>query len=787
MGTERDINVRVRVKDDGSIVLESIGDTGEKSFDKVKNSSDKATESVGLLNRNVGDLVKGFVLAELAMDAARAIMREFKDEALRGFDAVEDFNLSVASMTGFMTTFSEKAAEGDLASAFAEANAYAKELIPTLEVMDAKTIATGRDLKVIVETMMMYGTVIDVNNQKQVEGLLNITNVLKMITTGQNQDIQLRQEINALMAGQLRMTDRLPKLLSAIDPQLEEHLKLWKEEGNLIENVGALLEGFGESTDLISMTWTAIGSTMETVHTRVLRGGMLPVYDDILDLATATNRMFMDQDGNLTDIAETLQTAIKVGWIDTKNAVEIVYNLVVGFETPLSLAGDLVIMIADGWGMVLAVVEPLTAHIGDLIASMFEGVKMTAHWADGIYRLFAFDFKGSKAKMAEAEAAFWKGGELAGKAFSVSWVDEVNANLDEYFAAKRKGPAKDGKAGAPKMAPPPPEDTGDSGVTFGPDTLKEAARNYGLLGQEIWSYQEDIVKRGEELKKEQARTAIDLAKQEMAGWEKTQKSITEITRAALPEQERAIHDVHQAYADLSAQAEQLYIIGEISKDVADQLHENLAVRMNEDLDEIANKGKKTFSDDLKTAITGWGSDFSAELTDLVWQADTSFGDIALSYGRMLTQMIIQEAWVNPAIASFSQGSIFSTVAGIFGGGRATGGPVTPNTMYEVTEDGVPELLTVGNNTYLMMGGQGGHVTPPFSAAPGAGPNGSGGMSFIFQNTFQVTATGSGPSKNDNGAAQQASQEIGRLLQNQMRAFVVKEHHPGGLFDQLRKS
>lgn len=51
----------------------------------------------------------------------------------------------------------------------------------------------------------------------------------------------------------------------------------------------------------------------------------------------------------------------------------------------------------------------------------------------------------------------------------------------------------------------------------------------------------------------------------------------------------------------------------------------------------------------------------------------------------------------------------------FGGGRATGGPVSQGTFYEVNEK-ENELLTVGGRTYLMMGADDGHVTPT-SAAP----------------------------------------------------------------------
>ena len=49
-----------------------------------------------------------------------------------------------------------------------------------------------------------------------------------------------------------------------------------------------------------------------------------------------------------------------------------------------------------------------------------------------------------------------------------------------------------------------------------------------------------------------------------------------------------------------------------------------------------------------------------------------------------------------------------------------GGPVSRGSMYEVNERG-PELLSVGDRTFLMMGGKDGRVTPNGGSGPGRGP------------------------------------------------------------------
>lgn len=77
------------------------------------------------------------------------------------------------------------------------------------------------------------------------------------------------------------------------------------------------------------------------------------------------------------------------------------------------------------------------------------------------------------------------------------------------------------------------------------------------------------------------------------------------------------------------------------------------------------------------------------------------------------------------------GNLAGDVASWFGGGRADGGPVSPYTAYQVNERGTPELLSVGSKTFLMMGAQGGHVTPTPSGR-------SGGMQVINNISVQPT-------------------------------------------------
>ncbi|MBF0453626.1 MAG: phage tail length tape measure family protein [Magnetococcales bacterium] len=90
-------------------------------------------------------------------------------------------------------------------------------------------------------------------------------------------------------------------------------------------------------------------------------------------------------------------------------------------------------------------------------------------------------------------------------------------------------------------------------------------------------------------------------------------------------------------------------------------------------------------------------------------------------------------------------SIGGWVGGLFGGGKASGGPVEAGRFYEVAEQG-PELLSTGGRHFLMMGNQSGHVSPnPSSsstASAGSAPSSGGEQpALTIKPTVYINAPG----------------------------------------------
>jgi len=52
-------------------------------------------------------------------------------------------------------------------------------------------------------------------------------------------------------------------------------------------------------------------------------------------------------------------------------------------------------------------------------------------------------------------------------------------------------------------------------------------------------------------------------------------------------------------------------------------------------------------------MSGWASGFSNTLNEMVWNADTAFDEIAKSFAKMVTQMVLQSQIIEPLIGGIS--------------------------------------------------------------------------------------------------------------------------------------
>lgn len=160
---------------------------------------------------------------------------------------------------------------------------------------------------------------------------------------------------------------------------------------------------------------------------------------------------------------------------------------------------------------------------------------------------------------------------------------------------------------------------------------------------------------------------------------------------------------------------------------------------------------KGYYEELTGAATDYAKLAGENIQNLLgdWLAnglDGSFKKILASFLQMLLKMEAQAAAANIMTLITGKGvgggspigSIFGKIFdGIFGvsGTRENGGSVSPNSLYQVNENG-PELLSVGGRDYLMMGGAQGYVTPN-AANLDTPKRQAGGITIVNQTTGRI--------------------------------------------------
>ena len=144
---------------------------------------------------------------------------------------------------------------------------------------------------------------------------------------------------------------------------------------------------------------------------------------------------------------------------------------------------------------------------------------------------------------------------------------------------------------------------------------------------------------------------------------------------------------------------------------------------------------KKAADEMTAAFSGWANSFASDLNDIAWGADVSFKNIATSFGKMITQMMIQKALVEPFIKSLS-GAGTSFLSGLF----SSGSEYVPG-AYGMADGGVirEPIFGIGQSGQTYNFGEGGKPEFVIPADKMGGSN----LNFTMAVTVQAIDSKSG--------------------------------------------
>lgn len=167
----------------------------------------------------------------------------------------------------------------------------------------------------------------------------------------------------------------------------------------------------------------------------------------------------------------------------------------------------------------------------------------------------------------------------------------------------------------------------------------------------------------------------------------------------------------------------------------------------------------------------------------------SFSSLATSILADLARIEIRKAEAGLiSMAASALGDYFGpSTIGTVGAGHAGGGPVSPGGLYPVNELG-PELLSSGGRDYLMMGNQGGTITPNNKLGamihPSAGASGGG-----IQVNTNITLSDHGARSETSGDSSATGRALADMVNSQVKFVLTRELRQGGILwsQQMRGS
>ncbi|WP_277761500.1 phage tail tape measure protein [Pseudomonas sp. A34-9] len=323
------------------------------------------------------------------------------------------------------------------------------------------------------------------------------------------------------------------------------------------------------------------------------------------------------------------------------------------------------------------------------------------------------------------------------------------------------------------------------------ETLRDQGRR-AAAGIGLGDRQRDLMNQQNGIDDRFNQQKLDLANQYGDG--SRGMSLDEYTQklAALKATQQDLHDTVQANYDEMTVAQGDWTAGassawqnylESAQNVAGQTKSLLTNAFSSAEDALASfaiNGKFSFSDFTKSVL--------ADMAKIATRQATSQGLSALFGIAASAAGSYFGGGGGNGLAAGSAGAVSSDLGasqagytGIdFSGYRAAGGPVAPNSLYEVNELG-PELYNEGGRSFLMTGANGGSVTP---LTTGGGPalaamSGGGGNTYNFPVAVSVQTSGGDGA----GVSQETTNQLGKSIQQaaktEAETAIARALQPGG--------
>ncbi|RON43548.1 phage tail tape measure protein [Pseudomonas frederiksbergensis] len=296
------------------------------------------------------------------------------------------------------------------------------------------------------------------------------------------------------------------------------------------------------------------------------------------------------------------------------------------------------------------------------------------------------------------------------------------------------------------------------------------------LSGELNSQQDRFAQQSLELENQRSDPSRNMDPEE---FKQKSQALADANKAATDQIRQNYADVEAAQGDWTKGATSAWAnYLDSARDVAGQtksLFTNAFSSMEDAIVNFAMTGKLSFSDFAKSIIADMARIATRQASSGILNAIIGAGTSYFAGGGATGSATAGGA--EAGAQGFGSQFDASSAPVSFGGGRATGGGVDPNTLYEVNERG-PELYSEGGKSFLMTGANGGSVTP-LNTGGGPGVAASGGSGGAPQVYISIASDGKTDVSSDQSGLESFGAEIGKFVEQKFKQLEAKSLSPQG--------
>lgn len=281
-------------------------------------------------------LVAKFALMAFAVQTLANILNSTFGQALRSID---EFQIAAIGVATAVTGITDATGEG-IGEAFNQNLQAALETFEELELVAARFFATGQELQLAFNTFAQRGVVI---RREELETLGKITDQIKLLTGGQNLQIQIQQEIRAILDGNIRTTTAFAKSLQSRGVDVRQLSKEVRATGSL-KPFEPFLTGLDAAGPAIRRTLSSVLATFGSLTKILNRRIFQDTFDDIVAGFTKINNFIIDNLDLLTAMGKVIKDDVAGGFKDAIGFVDRVGGAII--KVASSDVGKLIAAIA---------------------------------------------------------------------------------------------------------------------------------------------------------------------------------------------------------------------------------------------------------------------------------------------------------------------------------------------------------------------------------------------------------------------------------------------------------